>query len=133
MPAVAVKVAVVEPASTVTEIGVVRSTLLLDSATTAPPAGAALESVTVQVVPPPDPRMVGLHANADTSTGATRLTVALWDWPFNLAITVAFRSVGKVRVVALNVAEVDPAATVMLAGVLSVTLLEALNETVLLA
>lgn len=125
--------AVVEPASTVTEAGVVRSALLLDSATRTPPAGAALESVTPHVVPAPDPKLVGLQANPETSTGATRFTVVLWDWPFNVAMTVALRSLGMVPVVALNVAEVDPAATVTPAGVVSVTLLAALKETVLLA
>jgi hypothetical protein len=73
---VAVNVAVVEPASTVTNVGVVRRALLLDSVTITPPAGATLERVTPQVVPAPDPKLVGLQANAETSTGATSPTVA---------------------------------------------------------
>ncbi|MGD0669120.1 MAG: hypothetical protein ABSB23_16300 [Bryobacteraceae bacterium] len=41
MPAVAVKVAEVEPAGTVTEAATGRVLLLLDRATTVPPLGAA--------------------------------------------------------------------------------------------
>jgi hypothetical protein len=46
--AVAVKVAVVAPAETVTEAGTGSRALLLDSVTTKPPVGAALERVAVQ-------------------------------------------------------------------------------------
>ncbi len=133
MPAVAVKAAVVEPAATVTESGATSSALLLDIETVAPPVGAALESVTVQLVLPPDPNVVGLQAKAETKTGATRAMVVLCDWPFKVARMVALRSVGIVPVVALKVAEVAPAGTVTLAGAVRVRSLEALNEAVLLA
>ena len=49
---------------------------VLDSATLAPPLGAGWVRVTVQVLEEFGPRLVGLHASEDTSTGATRLTVA---------------------------------------------------------
>jgi hypothetical protein len=49
-PAVAVKVAEVEPAWTVTDGGTVRAGLLEDIATAVPPAGAALDSVMVHEV-----------------------------------------------------------------------------------
>ena len=48
-PAVAVKLATVEPAATVTDAGSVRLELLLARLTDAPPAGAAESSVTTQL------------------------------------------------------------------------------------
>lgn len=50
LPAVAVKVAEVEPAWTVTDGGTVRAGLLEDMATAVPPAGAAFDSVMVHEV-----------------------------------------------------------------------------------
>ena len=73
---VAAKVAVVAAAATVTEAPTVRVALVFDRVTSAPPAGAALVSVTVQVLDAFGPRLVGLHASEETSTGATRLMVA---------------------------------------------------------
>jgi hypothetical protein len=49
---VAVKVALVDPAATVTEAGTPAEALLLDRLTLAPPPGAAAVSVTVQVLAP---------------------------------------------------------------------------------
>jgi len=79
LPSVAVlalKLPVVAPAATVTEVGTVSAAWLLLKDTAAPPAGAGLVSVTVQELEAFDPRLVGLHAREDTSTGATRLIVA---------------------------------------------------------
>ena len=50
LPAVAVNVAVVAAAGTRTDPGAVKADRLLERATVAPPAGAALDSVTVHVV-----------------------------------------------------------------------------------
>ena len=50
VPAVAVKVAEVEPAATVAEEGVVSSVLLSDTATPTPPAGAGALKVIEQVL-----------------------------------------------------------------------------------
>ena len=72
----ALKLPVVAPAATVTEAGTVSAAWLLLRATAAPPAGAALVSVTVHTLVAFAPRLVGLHASEDTSTGATRLIVA---------------------------------------------------------
>ncbi len=72
----ALKLPVVAPAATVTEVGTVSAAWLLLKDTTAPPAGAGLESVTVQELDAFDPRLVGLHTSEDTSTGAIRLIVA---------------------------------------------------------
>ena len=74
---VALNAAVLEPAATVTDVGVVSRVLLLDSPTAVPPVGAALVRVTVQVLVALGPRLVGLQATEDRTTGATRLTVAL--------------------------------------------------------
>ena len=75
VPVVALKVADVAAAATVTEAGTVRVELVLVSVTLAPPVGAACVKVTVQVVEEFCPRLVGLQASEETSTGATRLTV----------------------------------------------------------
>ena len=61
VPAVPWKVAVVAPAATVTVVGTVKALLLSERLTIVPPMGAARESVTVQVVDPPEPTVVGLH------------------------------------------------------------------------
>jgi hypothetical protein len=74
---VAVKVAEVAAAAAATEVGMERVALVLVSATAAPPAGAALVNVTAHVLEALGPRLVGLHAREEISTGATRLTVAL--------------------------------------------------------
>jgi len=74
---VALKVAVVAAAATVTEAGTVSVTLVFVSVTLAPPVGAAFVSVTVQVLDAFGPKLVGLQATDDTNAGATRLTVVL--------------------------------------------------------
>ena len=75
MVVVALKLPVVNPAPTVTDPGTVNANWLLLNATTAPPAGAPLLNVTVQLLEAFAPRLVGLHANEDTSTG-TRVMMA---------------------------------------------------------
>ena len=75
VPVVALKLADVAAAATVTEAGTVSVELVLVSVTLAPPVGAAWVKVTVQVVDELWPRLVGLQASEETSTGATRLTV----------------------------------------------------------
>ena len=85
----AVKVAVVAAAATVTEAGTVRSALVLESETAEPPVGAALVNVTVQVLAALEFRLVGLQLRAETRTGAARLIVAVFDWPASVAVTVA--------------------------------------------
>jgi hypothetical protein len=73
----ALNVAVVAAAATVTEVPTVRVAFVFDRVTRAPPAGAALVKVTVQELDALGPRLVGLQASEETSTGATRLMVAL--------------------------------------------------------
>ncbi|MBS1858185.1 MAG: hypothetical protein JST11_22630, partial [Acidobacteria bacterium] len=73
---VALKVADVVFAGTVTVAGTESRALPLEMLTGAPPLGAALVRVAVQVLEELEPRLVGLHANEDTSTGATSETAA---------------------------------------------------------
>jgi hypothetical protein len=72
---VAAKVAEVAFAATVTEAGMVRAALFLESATAAPPDGAALLSVIVQTDCAPELREDGEQPREETTTGATRVTV----------------------------------------------------------
>ena len=80
---------VVAPAATVTELATGSNVLLLESATDDPPVGAVFERVTVQVVAAPGFKLVGLHVKDETRTGATKLTVAVFDWLFSVAVRVA--------------------------------------------
>ena len=73
----ALKVAAVAASTTATDAGTVRVALVLVRVTVAPPAGAAWVRVTVQVLEALGPRLVGLQTSEETSTGATRLTMAL--------------------------------------------------------
>ena len=88
-PAVAVNVAVVADAGTVTDAATGRAVLLLDSDTTAPPAGAAAESVTVHVVPAPALRLVGAHATELKTVGAINDKVAVCDTPLYVPVMTA--------------------------------------------
>jgi hypothetical protein len=119
---VALKVAVVAAAATVTDAGTVSVVLVLVSTTDAPPVGVALLSVTVQVLEAFGPRVVGLHASDDTSTDAERVMVAVAELPLYVAVTVALWLLGMAVVVALKVAVVAVAATVTDAGTVSVVL-----------
>ena len=87
--AVALNVALVAPAATVTEAGTVSEVLLLASVIAEPSAGAVWVSVTVQVPAAPGPSLAGLHASVDSSPGANRLTIAIVELPPRVAVTVA--------------------------------------------
>ena len=90
MPAVvALNVAEVAPAATVTEAGTVSTALVLVSVTTAPPAGATLVKVTVQVLEALGPRLAGCRPAKIPAPDATRLTVALAELALYVAVTVA--------------------------------------------
>ena len=78
---VALKVAVVAAAATVTDAGTVSVGSVLVRVTVAPPVGAAWVRVTVQVLEEFGPRLVGLQASEETSTDATRLMLALAELP----------------------------------------------------
>ena len=72
---VALNVPVVAAAATVIDAGTVNVAFVFVSVTLAPPAGAALVSVTVHVLDALGPKLVGLHASDDTATDAARFTV----------------------------------------------------------
>jgi hypothetical protein len=69
--AVAVKVAVVAPAATVTDGGTVSSVLLLAILTVVPPEDAACARVSVQVLAPPPVRLKGEHTIDEIETDVT--------------------------------------------------------------
>ncbi len=69
VPAVAVNVALVAPAGTVTDAGTVVSGLLLESVATIPPVGAAWLRVTVQVEEPAVVSAAGLQFRLLMLTG----------------------------------------------------------------
>ena len=87
--AVALKVAVVAPADTVTDAGTMSEALLLARITLDPPVGAVWVRVTVQVLTALCPRLVGLQAKVETRPGASRLMVAVWELVPRVAVTVA--------------------------------------------
>jgi hypothetical protein len=71
IPAVAVNVAVVEVAGTVTDDGTFKITLLPDvRETVVPPVGAGPESVTTHVALALEGRLVGVHWSEDKVTAA---------------------------------------------------------------
>ena len=73
---VTLKVAEVADAATVMDAGAERVGLVLERVTTAPPAGAALVSVTVQALKELGPTMEGLQASEETRVeAAVRVTV----------------------------------------------------------
>jgi hypothetical protein len=74
---VALNVAVVAAAATVTDAGTVKAALLSEIAIVAPPAGAALLKMTVQVLEAFCPRLVGLQESDDTRTEADKPMVAV--------------------------------------------------------
>ena len=78
---VALKVADMAAAATVTDAGTVSVALVLVRVTAAAPVGAAWVKVTVQVLEACGPRVVGLQTSEETSTDAVRLMVALAELP----------------------------------------------------
>lgn len=91
VPAVALNVAVVALARTLTEAGRDRMLAMApEIVTEAPLAGAALVSVMVQVEVALDASVVGVHCSVETRPGITRGMVAEEAAPFRVAVTVEF-------------------------------------------
>ena len=130
VPTFAVKLAEVLLAATVTEAGSVSTELLSESATLAPPVGAACVRLTVHVVEAPEFTLVGLQLRAETLMGTTRLRVTVWEVPFRVAVTVAVWLVVMVPTVAVKEAEVLLPGTLTEAGTVRA---ELLSESVTLA
>ena len=123
-------VALVAPAGTVTFAGTVAAAvLLLDSVTTAPPAGAALVRVAVPVDAFPPTTLVGLSVIADSAAaggggaGGVTVSAAVFVAPPNEPVIVTPVEAVTVDVVTPNVALVAPAATVTLAGTVATAVL----------
>jgi len=82
VPAVATKLAVVEPLGAVTVPGTLRAAALLDSAITAPPLPAACDRVATQFAVPPEPRLVGAQMSDVKAGGvATSVRDCVWELP----------------------------------------------------
>jgi hypothetical protein len=79
IPTVAEKLAEVDPAATVTEVGTVR--LAPERATTVPLTGAALERVTEQVVLAFKVKLVVMHWTDERTTGAIKGRLAVLETP----------------------------------------------------
>ena len=88
VPAVAVKVAVVDPAATTADAGTVKFALLLASVITVAP-DAALLRVMVQELVPLEPRLVGVQASEERASADARFSTTLCDRPLSVAVTVA--------------------------------------------
>jgi hypothetical protein len=112
VPAVAEKVAVVAPDATVTEAGTFRLALLSEIATAWPPEGAALLSVTVQMLTAPEARLEGLQLSAEGVAGATKVSVLVADVELAVAVMTAVASAVTAATVTEKEAAVLPAATV---------------------
>ena len=72
----ALNVAIVAAAAMLTDAGTLKAELLLVRPIVTPPAGAGAVKVTAQVLEEFGPTVLGLHASEDSSTDATRFTVA---------------------------------------------------------
>ncbi len=120
-------VALVLPAAIVTLAGTVAAVvLLLDSVTTAPPAGAALVNVTVPCGVAPPVTLVGLTETAESDAGGgggATVKTALLVAPPNEPEIVTGVDEATGCVVTVNVLLVLPAATVTLAGTVATAVL----------
>ncbi len=87
VPAVATKEPEVAAAAMLSEAGAVSNALLLEIATVRPPAGAAALSVTVQVLVAREARELGEQLSAPTFTSGDRVMEAVFEVPFNVAVT----------------------------------------------
>jgi hypothetical protein len=85
--AVAMKVAVVEPAATVADTGTLRAALLLASDTGIPPAGAAFVRVIAQLAVAPPSRDAGAHVSDATCNCVVTVSEAEREVPFREAVT----------------------------------------------
>jgi hypothetical protein len=125
---VAVKVPLVEAAGILREPGTVSTVELLDKVTDAPPAGAAPDSVTVQLEIEPVPKFRVLQVKEVMTTGPIENTT-LAVVPLYVAVTVADWDAVTLLAVAVKVPEAAPAAIVTDAGTLKAArLLESVIE-----
>ena len=88
VPALALKLAVVAPAFTVTEAGTVSAALFEDSPTEAPPVRAADVNVTVHVEVAPETTEFGAHETPEIAGGGGVTVTVVVALPFKVAVTV---------------------------------------------
>ena len=125
---VAVNVAVIAPAGTVTDAGTFAAfVLLLLRPATMPPAGAAVARVTVPVLVAPPVMAAGVIASPATH-GFTP-SVAVFDDPLYVAVMSTPTAVPTGLVVIANVADVAPASTVTEAGTVAAAVLLLVSAT----
>ena len=123
LEAVAVKLAEVAPAATVTEAGTISVGLSSERETTAPPVEAALLRVTVQVAEALEVSEAGLQERLVGTVLVSRPMEKVTEEPESDAVMTAVLLVVIVEAVAEKVAEVAPAATVTEAGTVNMPLL----------
>jgi hypothetical protein len=114
------------PTRTVTLEGTVTVELLLESATSVPPAGAAPLIVAVQLEVPGPVIVDGLHPRPVTCSccsGGDTVSPVVAVVPFSVAIRVAFTTVAVLDAEAVKLALDCPAKTVTLEGTVTVELL----------
>jgi hypothetical protein len=102
---VAVTLAELLPAGTVTEPGMLTAELLLDRFNTVPPANAGADKATVQDVEEPPTITKGLQVSeVRVTVGACRVIVVMRDTPPSEAVSVAWLLLEIVPAVTINVA-----------------------------
>ena len=87
VPAVAVKLALVTPATTVAEAGTVKAALSEERVTSRPDPDAGLFSVTVQVEVVPTGTVAGLQESKAGVTGLSNDSEAVAEPPFRVAVS----------------------------------------------
>ncbi len=110
-----VKVTEVAPAGTETDAGTDAAASLLERVTGNPPAGAGLEMTIVAVDDAPPASDVGFSV-IELRIGARTMSDALTVVPLRVAVTEFVVSEATLSVIAVNVTEDAPAATVTDAG-----------------
>ena len=117
VPVEILNAALTDPAATVTDAGAVNiGAPLFVNVTTAPPAGAAADSVTVHEVLAFEDNVVAVQLNPPTPVAGCSDSLAVAEDPFNVAVRIAVWFASTVPVEILNAALTFPAATVTDAG-----------------
>jgi hypothetical protein len=124
-----VKVAVEDPAGTVTDAGTLATVVVLLVSVTTTASVATPDNVTVPVLFVPPLTLVGFKVSVETTrTGFTVMDAALAT-PLRVPVIVKEDATVTVRVVTVKVAVVDPAATVTLAGTVPIVVDEDVSVT----
>ena len=113
---VMIKVAVVDPAGTVTDVGTLATAVVPLVSVTTTASVAIPDKVTVPVLFVPPLTLVGFKVSVETTRTGLTVIVAVFDTPLRVAVIVKDDAAVTVREVMVKVADVAPAATVTLAG-----------------